>query len=118
MSVRSNAIQPVLYNTTAAVTIADGIAATLISKVFGAGVYLITGTVNMSGATLTDVQFVTNSVPIFDITAPAFTVIQVPVSILWTSTGSNTFSIIATGTGSVWSSAVTQIQVTKLYSTE
>lgn len=118
MSVRSNAIQPVLYNTTAAVTIADGIAAVLITKVFGAGVYLITGTVNMSGSALTDVQFVVpTSVNIFKQTA-AQTAVNVPVSILWTSDGVAAFSITATGTGSIWSSAVRQLQVTKLYSKE
>lgn len=116
MSVRSNAIQPVLYNTTVATAIGTGVAATIFSKVFAEGVYLITGTVNMSGSALTDAQFVTNSVLIFDITA-ALTVISVPVSITWTSDGTTAFSIIATGTGASWTSAVRQLQVTKLYST-
>lgn len=117
MSVRSNAIQPVLYNTTVATTIADGLPSVLISKVFSKGVYLITGTLNMTGSALTDVQFVSNSVNIFKQTA-AQTSVNVPVSVTWVSDGTTSFSITATGTGSVWSSAVRQLQVTRLYSKE
>jgi hypothetical protein len=113
MSVRSNAIQPVLYLTTAA-TAATTVPGVIFSKVLGAGEYLVTGTLNMTGTTLSEVRFFTGvATPLYKLTA-AQTETTVPVSFIHTSDGLAAFSISAVGTGATWSSAARELKIIRL----
>jgi hypothetical protein len=113
MSVRSSAIQPVLYVTTAA-SAATTVSGVIFTKVFSEGVYLVTGTLNMTGTTLSEARFFTGvATPLYKLTA-AQTETTVPVSYIFTSDGTTAFSISAVGTGATWSSAARELQIVRL----